>query len=355
MDCANGKEAAVENQEANVVQETSGIIIDRQEFKDLGKFVEKSDMVEKVICIILKVAVIAYVWILGWKLLMDVAHIMNEGAGAMLLVMDAAGTTFWFCIIMFVVLKICGFVLKMKLSLCGTVYMAPVQKWDTQSLIGALRQMNCPAVRDIYVDPDGNVCVQGERYRYKFEEEDNLLMVSPDKEDYRAFMEQMLITGSLLKFLAPDAPVNIYKNHKMNVSLPKKKRRAVITAIICGVVWLALAANPDALNGGQKYINMVKSGCPMLYPDSTYEEAFESFFKDCRWEYFKSTDDLDVVEFYGKCLYGGEEADITVQFVVSQEEGTFELYALLIDDEVQPELLKVSFVLDIFDDYEAER
>ena len=93
----------------------------------------------------------------------------------------------------------------------------------------------------------------------------------------------------------------------------------------------------------------------MLYPDSTYEEAFESFFKDCRWEYFKSTDDLDVVEFYGKCLYGGEEADITVQFVVSQEEGTFELYALLIDDEVQPELLKVSFVLDIFDDYEAER
>lgn len=60
-----------------------------------------------------------------------------------------------------------------------------------------------------------------------------------------------------------------------------------------------------------------------------------------------------MVEFHGTCLYGEEKVKIVAQFVVSYEEGTFELYALSIDDEVQPELVKVSFMLDVFDNYES--
>ena len=178
-------------------------------------------------------------------------------------------------------------------------------------------------------------------------------MVSPDKEKYKAYLEQMIITGSLLKFMAPDAPVNIHEHYHSNVKLPKTKRLATIMAVGCGVVWLALASNPSTLEGGQKYVNMVKSGSPMLYPDSTYGDVFGAFFDDYRWEYFKSTDDQDVVEFHGKCLYGDEKVKITAQFVVSYEEGTFELYALTINNEMQPELVKVSFMLDVFDDYES--
>lgn len=353
MDYTNcEKETVVENQETDTVK-TAGITIDRQEFDTLRKVMDKSGAVEKTIGIILKIVAVLYLLSLGSNLLMDLAQIADGTAGGLLLVTDIAGITFWYCIIMFVVLKICMSVLKTKLDFCGTACLVPLQMLDRQDLIQALRRMNCSAVKDVYVDADSNVCVQGEKYRYTFKKEDDLLMISPDKENYKAYLEQMIITGSLLKFLAPDAPVNTYEHYNSNVKLPKIKRLVTIMAVVCGVVWLALASNPSALEGEQKYVNMVKNGSPMLYPDSTYGDAFGAFFDDCRWEYFKSTDDQDVVEFHGKCLYGEEKVKIAAQFVVSYEEGTFELYALTINDEVQPELVKVSFMLDVFDDYES--
>ncbi len=351
MDYANcEKEPVMEHQETDIVK-TAGITIDRQEYDTLRKIMDKSGAVEKTISIVLKIVAVLYLLSLGSNLLKDMMQIADGAAGGLLLVTDLAGITFWYSIILLVVLKICIAVLKTKLSFCGTACLVPIRMLDRQDLIQALRQMNCSAVKDVYVDADNNVCVQGEKYRYTFTREEDLLMVSPDKEKYKAYLEQMIITGSLLKSMAPDAPVNTHEHYHSNVKLPKIKCLVTIMAVVCGVVWLTLASNPSTLEGGQKYVNLVKNGSPMLYPDSTYGDAFGAFFDDCRWEYFKSTDDQDVVEFQGKCLYGDEKVKITAQFVVSYEEGTFELYALSIDDEFQPELVKVSFMLDVFDDY----
>lgn len=274
MDYTNREEETiVENQETDTVK-TAGITIDWQEYDTLRKIMDKSGAVEKTIGIILKIVAVLYLLSLGSNLLKDMVQIANGAAGGLLLVTDIAGKTFWYCIIMLVVLKISISVLKVKLDFCGTACLAPIQMQDRQDLIQDLRQMNCSAVKDVYVDADSNVCVQGEKYRYTFKKEDDLLVISPNKKKYNAYLEQMIITGSLLKFLAPDAPVNTYEHYRSNVKLPKIKRLATTMAVVCGVAWLALASNPSALEGGQQYVNMVKNGSPMLYPDSTYGDAF---------------------------------------------------------------------------------
>lgn len=69
---------------------------------------------------------------------------------------------------------------------------------------------------------------------------------------------------------------------------------------------------------------MVKNGSPYSYPNQTYGEEFDSFFEDPSWSYFSSTDNEDVVEFRGSCSYGGENADILIQFVIFEDSGTFD-------------------------------
>lgn len=85
----------------------------------------------------------------------------------------------------------------------------------------------------------------------------------------------------------------------------------------------------------------VKEAVNSHYPgDITYGDAFEEFFTDPSWEYFKGSqegpdddgdgepdytiDDIDVVEFTGGCTYQDVEVTALIQFTLDKEEGTFE-------------------------------
>ena len=73
-----------------------------------------------------------------------------------------------------------------------------------------------------------------------------------------------------------------------------------------------------------KYIDGVKNGNLLLYPEKTIGQAFNDFFKSPRWEYFKGTDGSNVVEFNGKAMRkeSEETVNVCIQFTVAADDST---------------------------------
>ncbi|GAA0342312.1 hypothetical protein GCM10008967_35880 [Bacillus carboniphilus] len=79
-------------------------------------------------------------------------------------------------------------------------------------------------------------------------------------------------------------------------------------------------------------VSTVKEGSLYEYPDKTVGKAFDDFFVDPKWEYFLSTEDEHVVEFNGVAEYYGEDAMITIQFIIDEVTEEFEIYWFGVDD-----------------------
>jgi len=101
----------------------------------------------------------------------------------------------------------------------------------------------------------------------------------------------------------------------------------------------------------KKYIEFVKQGSPVDYPNITYEKAFDNYFGNCKWSYFVSDDEEDVVEFNGKCSYRGQDADIKIQFVLDVDHDSFEVYAATINGIRQSTLELATIIEMVFEDY----
>ncbi len=130
-----------------------------------------------------------------------------------------------------------------------------------------------------------------------------------------------------------------------------EKKSLSLKSIIGVVVIIGVLAFAVSSSSERKYIDFVKEGCPTLYPDITYGEAFDSFFGHPSWSYFKSDDGKHVVEFTGDCTYADAEVTATVQFVLDMESETFELYYLDFNDIPQMEFMKLGLVTAAFDAY----
>ena len=94
----------------------------------------------------------------------------------------------------------------------------------------------------------------------------------------------------------------------------------------------------------------VKNGYPENYPDCKYGDVFEEFFADPTWQYFKSTEDRDIVEFTGYCTYMEQEVKARLQFVLNNDD-TFEASALSFNDVPQSKLITVTLITKAFSDY----
>lgn len=113
---------------------------------------------------------------------------------------------------------------------------------------------------------------------------------------------------------------------------------------------------------------MVKNGSPYSHPNTTYDEAFGSFFGSPAWKYFKGTsegpdedgdgkpdtveENLDVVEFTGYCMYSDVKVKALIQFVLDKEAGTFESRYLSFNDVPQNQLLLSTLIEKAFSSYE---
>jgi hypothetical protein len=106
--------------------------------------------------------------------------------------------------------------------------------------------------------------------------------------------------------------------------------------------------NPNSDKANQ-YIEFVKNGTPTSYPDTTYGQAFSDFFSNEHWEYFRSDDGKDVVEFTGNCMYRNAEVEARIQFVLNVEEGTFEFEYLDFNGVPQIQLIKYALITKVFE------
>lgn len=137
----------------------------------------------------------------------------------------------------------------------------------------------------------------------------------------------------------------------MPAEKPKSKKKIILLAGIVIVLILAIGAVVSS-GSKNKYVELVKTGSPLSYPDITYGEAFDSFFSDPTWTYFEFTDEKDVVEFSGGCTYQGNEVTATIQFILDVEEGTFSAEYFDMNNVPQTDLATAAIITTVFEDYQ---
>jgi len=115
---------------------------------------------------------------------------------------------------------------------------------------------------------------------------------------------------------------------------PKKNSSTTILGIIAIIV---IAFFVIKFIKGNSYISTVKEGYLTNYPSLSIGTAFERFFSKPEWEYLKTEDNDDAVNFTGVCLLNGLSTELAVQFIFYDKE-SFELYAVEADGVPQSRL-----------------
>lgn len=94
-----------------------------------------------------------------------------------------------------------------------------------------------------------------------------------------------------------------------------------------------------------KYVKMVKNGYRENNTEMTYDKAFSDFFGTPRWTYFESESGEDIVEFTGDCVYRDVSVKARLQFIVDENNGTFEA-SYLAFNEVPQDLFTMAALLE---------
>ena len=93
----------------------------------------------------------------------------------------------------------------------------------------------------------------------------------------------------------------------------------------------------------ESHVVSVRTGCPVLYPNISYGDAFTEFFDDPTWKYFKADTGEDVVEFTGYCMYREKKVKARLQFILNEKDNTFTQGALSFNDVPQTSIITVSY------------
>lgn len=321
---------------------------------DLGvlrQMTEKADKRKRTATGIAFALMLIYAFLVVRGLFNQLQSVLEGQADIMSVILDVFVMILFTCGLLHVGLEIILPIVQGRKAVRAEEYLKYIQVGDKRALMHALGQMKCASVKSVYMDERGDVCVAGKKSRHTFTVQDSMPVMASKRNNYKAILERETIAACLLKFLVPEAPVNAYENEKGNQRLSRMRLLIALVASVCGVILVVIAI---AYASGNRYTDMVKNGYPELYPDITYGEAFEAFFGECEWEYFVSEDGQDVVEFRGNCMYGDKRAAVTVQFLVYEDRGTFEIHTAAINGEVQPELVYSVLLLKVFESYNGD-
>lgn len=106
-------------------------------------------------------------------------------------------------------------------------------------------------------------------------------------------------------------------------------------------------------NNEDKYIEGVKQGYPEMFPDISYEDAFDQYFSSGEWSYKEQDDEEHIVEFKGILKdNSGEKTKIVIQFEVEEDEKCFEVYRMYMDGMKIPAETSSLYIWSIFDEYD---
>lgn len=126
----------------------------------------------------------------------------------------------------------------------------------------------------------------------------------------------------------------------------------------------------DLSSSEDENVLMVKNGTNSNYPTVTYGEAFDEFFENPSWRYFTGTqdgpdddgdgepdytkDDVDVIEFAGKCMYSDVKVKALIQFTLDKDAGTFDIAYLSFNEVPQSTLVLSGLLSSVFESYLEE-
>ena len=317
----------------------------------LRQMTEKADKRKKTATNIAFALMLIYAFLVVRGLFNQLQSVLEGQADIMSVVLNVFVMILFTCGLLHVGLEVILPIVQGRKAVRAEEYLKYIHVNDRRALMHALGQMKCASVKSVYMDERGDVCVAGKKSRHTFAVQGVVPVMASKRNNYKAILERETIAACLLKFLVPEAPINAYENEKGNQRLSRMRLLIAIVASVCGMILVVIAI---AYASGNRYTEMVRNGYPELYPDITYGEAFEAFFGECEWEYFESEDGQDVVEFRGNCMYGDKRAAVTVQFLVYEDRGTFEIHTAAIDGEVQPELVYSILLLKIFESYNGD-
>lgn len=125
--------------------------------------------------------------------------------------------------------------------------------------------------------------------------------------------------------------VNSTDNDKVIKSVSGKSKFTLV-AIALGVILLIFSASsPDdsttstnssvATVATNVYVQTVQTA-NLADSGYTYQEVFDSFFTNPHWEYFKSKEGYNIVEFTGESIYKENDVKIKVQYIITNETET---------------------------------
>lgn len=100
------------------------------------------------------------------------------------------------------------------------------------------------------------------------------------------------------------------------------------------------------------YVQKVMTGNLNIDNTVTIGDVFENYFGYPTWEYFKSTDGQDIVEFTGNCMYDGKEVECIIQFVISGD--NLEITYLSFNDISQNQFVLSSLLESIYYTYNRD-
>lgn len=141
----------------------------------------------------------------------------------------------------------------------------------------------------------------------------------------------------------------------------------------------SISKSIQTLTDTDGHVDMVKNGEPTGYPGITYGEAFDKFFSNPTWRYFKGVDDsedetddvgneiseednkkdskdkyLNVVEFTGGCSYQDTDVDVLIQFVIDDSNKQFKVECLTLNEIPQNMLVLSSLLTKVFESYPVD-
>ena len=114
-----------------------------------------------------------------------------------------------------------------------------------------------------------------------------------------------------------------------------------ILELVSAVILLVIVVVFTLSSGGtgDKYVQLVRDGTLEAYPQMTVGEAFNGFLSNPKWESVRSDDEVRFVNVSGGIIYDDEEAEIVVQFIVDEENESFQYYACEINNIPQNNLV----------------
>jgi len=125
-----------------------------------------------------------------------------------------------------------------------------------------------------------------------------------------------------------------------------------IMELVSAAILLVVIGAYATSSGGasDKYVQIVKEGTLNGYPQMTVGEAFDSFLADPEWESGLSDADERFVNVKGEITYYDENAEIVVQFIVDENNKSFQYNACEINGVPQNNLVFWNLLETIYND-----